>query len=126
MNKYIYPSERNFGITFAIFFMLISIFLYVYGSDFIPFFVSSIAIFVISFSFPIVLRPFNILWIRFGYLLSKITTPLFLLLIYFTLFIPIGIVMKIFRLDPLRQRKNIYKSFWITRDKKPETTDKQY
>ena len=126
MKEKIYPTEKSFGLLFSFVFLLVSIFLYIYNKSYIHFLIFSILIFAISFTVPIILRPFNVLWMKFGYFLSKITTPLFLLLIYLTLFIPIGIIMKIFRLDPLRQRKNIYKSFWITRDKKPETTDKQY
>lgn len=43
-------------------------------------------------------------WMRFGLLLSKVTTPIFLGLVYFGLLTPMGILMRLAGRNPLRHR----------------------
>jgi Kef-type K+ transport system membrane component KefB len=53
---------------------------------------------------PTTLRPVYRTWMRFGLLLSRITTPLILSLVFFLLFMPVGLVMRLFGKDPMRRR----------------------
>jgi hypothetical protein len=41
---------------------------------------------------------------RFGLVMSRITTPLILGLIYFALFVPVGAIMRLSGRDPMRRR----------------------
>jgi len=50
------------------------------------------------------LRPVYRGWMHFGLLMSRITTPLILSLVFFLLFVPVGAVMRLFRHDPMRRR----------------------
>ncbi len=50
------------------------------------------------------LRPVYRSWMRFGLVLSRLTTPLILSLVFFLLFVPIGLAMRLFGRDPMRRR----------------------
>ena len=62
------------------------------------------------------LLPLNKLWMRFGLLLGMIVSPIVLGAIFFGLFAPISIAMRLFGRDELRlcfEKKN---SHWIPRE----------
>ncbi len=50
------------------------------------------------------LRPVYRGWMRFGLVLSRVTTPLILSLVFFLLFVPIGGAMRLFSHDPMQRR----------------------
>ena len=50
------------------------------------------------------LRPVYRGWMRFGLLLSKITTPIILGIVFFIVVMPMGFLMRIFAKDPMRRR----------------------
>jgi Kef-type K+ transport system membrane component KefB len=50
------------------------------------------------------LRPVYRGWMRFGLLMSRVTTPLILGLVFFVLFVPTGLMMRLFGRDPMRRR----------------------
>lgn len=52
---------------------------------------------------PGTLRPFYRLWVRFGLLLSRITSPVMLGIIYFLVITPTGLIAGLFREDPMRR-----------------------
>lgn len=47
------------------------------------------------------LRPVYRLWMRIGLLISKVTTPIIIGIIFAFIIIPVGLVMRIFGWDPL-------------------------
>ena len=53
---------------------------------------------------PMSLRPVYYWWMRFALLLSRITTPIILGIVFYLLFLPVGLVMKLFRRDPMKRR----------------------
>lgn len=70
-------------------------------------------LFVFGVVAPRALRPVYTAWMRFALLLSKVTTPLFMGIIYFLLLTPIGLAMRLFGKDPLRS--GTASSKWVTR-----------
>lgn len=64
----------------------------------------------------------------FGYLLSLIIKPIVLGAIFFVIFTPISLVMKIFKRDELQIKKPVSDSYWRKRssNKILENLDKQY
>lgn len=52
------------------------------------------------------LRPVYRGWMRLGLLLSRITTPLILGLVYFLLFVPTGLLMRLLGKDPMQRRRD--------------------
>ncbi len=53
---------------------------------------------------PTTLRPVYRGWMRFGLLLSKITTPIILGIVFFLIIFPIGFGMRLFGRDPMARR----------------------
>ncbi|MCX2972001.1 sxtJ [Halieaceae bacterium IMCC8485] len=52
---------------------------------------------------PMTLRPFYRIWMKFGLLLSKVTTPLILGVVYYGVITPTGLIARLFRSDPLNR-----------------------
>ena len=53
---------------------------------------------------PATLRPIYRVWMKFGLLLSKITTPIVLGIVFFLVIFPTGLVMRSFGRDPMRRQ----------------------
>jgi hypothetical protein len=51
-------------------------------------------------------------WMRFGLALSRFTTPIFLGIMYFLVFLPFGLVMRRFRQPLVRP---VGDSYWVAR-----------
>ena len=50
------------------------------------------------------LRPVYRLWMRIGLLISKLTTPIILGIVFFLVIVPVGLVLRIFSRDPLNRK----------------------
>ena len=50
------------------------------------------------------LRSVYRVWMRFGLLLSKVTTPLIMGVLFFVVIAPVGLIMRLARSDPMRRR----------------------
>jgi hypothetical protein len=112
-----YPSDRSFGVVFSIVFALTSVFFYWNGNNFYQYsIVISVCLILSSFLFPKLLHPLNIVWFYFGKFLNTIMSPLMVGGIFFLFFLPMGILMKIFKKDPLHLNFNSEKSYWILRN----------
>jgi hypothetical protein len=112
------PSNQKFGFFFMFIFLGSSVYFYL-GSRIVLtyiFAVLAVILLVITFIKPVWLLPFNRLWMRFGLLLGKVVSPLVLGVIFFGLFAPIAIVMRIFRRDELKLKLIEQNSHWIDRE----------
>ena len=74
------------------------------------------------------LLPLNKLWMLFGLLLGMIVSPIVLGIIFFGIFTPIAILMRIVRRDELRLHTTHKASYWITRNEqiKPDSFKQQF
>lgn len=62
---------------------------------------------------PSLLKPLNLVWFRFGMLLHRIVNPLVMLAIFVLVFLPAGLLMRIWY-DPLRSRRaTATPTYWI-------------
>jgi hypothetical protein len=113
------PSEQSFGITFACVFALITAWLlYRNGVGPGPLATGAIAcVFLLhGYLAPRLLGPLNRLWLRFGLVLHAVVNPLILGLLFFVVFTPIGLVIRLFGGDLLRLRRGAGSdSYWIFR-----------
>ena len=50
------------------------------------------------------LRPVYYAWMRFGLLLSKVTTPIIIGALFFVVIVPVGLIMRLATSDPMRRR----------------------
>jgi hypothetical protein len=85
---------------------------------------------IIAFTRPALLEPLNRIWSRFSLLLSRVTTPVFVTLIYCFTIVPIGIFMRASGKSGMR---NVFdsktKTYWIMRDPaapSAKTLEKQF
>jgi len=121
MKKINLNSNRSFGIIFFLFFLIIT-FIYFKKNNNLNLYLIIPAIFflilgILNSKF---LTPFKRLWIKFGELLGKITSPIILLIIYLGIVFPTNIILKILRKDILQINMSTkVKSYWI---KKTETS----
>ncbi|HEU0159569.1 MAG TPA: SxtJ family membrane protein [Hyphomicrobiaceae bacterium] len=66
---------------------------------------------------PPLLRPLNQLWFKFGLLLSRLTTPIVMGLLFFAVVVPTGIVMRLSRKDLLSLKFDpAAPTYWVKRD----------
>jgi hypothetical protein len=65
---------------------------------------------------PDLLTGFNRFWMSLGYYFGKVFAPIEMAFIFFLLFTPIALVMRLFRRDALLIRKNKVDSYWKVRE----------
>jgi len=109
------PSERSTGLVFAGVAVILSVLWR--GAQVAPWVALALAaaLAIVSFTVPSRLRPLNILWFRVGLLLHRIINPLVMFAIFVVVFVPAGLVMRLWR-DPLRaQRTTNARTYWIER-----------
>ena len=61
------------------------------------------------------LLPLNKLWMKFGILLGMIVNPIIMGIIFFGIFTPIAIIMRLSGRDELRLQFKIKQTHWINR-----------
>ena len=112
------PSNQKLGFFFSAFSFLISTYFY-FNDNLLPAYILVSVAFLflaVTLAKPDLLLPLNKLWMRLGLLLGRIVSPIVLAVLFFLMFAPIGIFMRIFGRDELRLKKLNYDSFWKLRD----------
>ena len=71
------------------------------------------------------LGPIYRAWMGLALLISKVTTPIFLAIVYFLAIAPIGILMRLFGKNPLRHDPE-NGSFWLSRSSQRGTMSNQF
>jgi len=112
------PSNKKFGTFFGFVFLILASYFHLFTESILDiyFVIISGFFFLITYTFPIILKPLNILWMYIGFILSLIVSPIVLGIIYFLMFTPYAIFMKIFGRDYLRITNRKFSSFWRKRD----------
>ena len=111
------PSNRKFGFFFTFVFVVVAAYFF-YSTKVMwayAFTLVSLIFLVITLVKSDALLPLNKLWIRFGFLLGMIVSPIVLGIIFFGLFTPIAILMRLSGRDELRLKLNKKSSHWIPR-----------
>ena len=121
--KVVLPSNRKFGFFFTSVFLIGAIYSY-FISNMAWLYVSitiSIIFFMVTILKAEVLLPLNKLLMSFGFLLGMIVSPVVMGLIFFGIFTPIAILMRLFGRDELRLRLKKKSSHWVSRDNDPQS-----
>jgi hypothetical protein len=111
-------SGRSFGAVFATVFGIVATYQWWHAVKYWPISggVSAILL-VIAFAAPKLLIPAARLWQSFGLLLSRVTTPIIMTVIFFGVVLPTGLLLRLFGKDPLRLDKSDgVRSYWIIRE----------
>ena len=111
------PSNRKFGFFFTFVFALVAAYFYYSANvSWAYVFIATASIFLlITLIKSDALLPVNKLWMRFGLLLGTIVSPIILGVIFFGLFTPIAILMRLSGRDELRLNYAQKASHWISR-----------
>ena len=121
------PSNRNFGIVFAIVFLIISLWPLLSQNE-IRFW--SLIISIIFLSLGLInsklLLPLNKIWFKFGIFLGNFIAPIIMGVIYFFVVTPTGLIMKMLGKDLLNLKKSNKDSYWIKKDNSNSSLKNQF
>jgi hypothetical protein len=111
------PSNRKFGFFFSTIFLLASLYSYYIDSEIMAYVLGTLCgiFLVITIINAKILLPLNKLWMKFGVLLGMIVSPIIMGIIFFGIFTPIAIIMRLAGRDELRLRFKKKKTYWIKR-----------
>lgn len=111
-------SDRSFGLVFAGFFAVLTLHNWWRAGHSWPIYLVIAAVFLAAALLrPILLQPLNRAWTRLGSLLGAIVAPIVMVLLFFLVITPIGLLMRLTGKDMLRLRgARKDDSYWIVRD----------
>lgn len=111
-------SDRSFGLVFAAVFLIIGLWPLWHGAGLRWWSVGVAAAFaVVAVVAPRVLAVPNRLWMKLGLLLGKIVSPIALGILFYLVFMPVGMVMRLVGKDPLKLKRDpAAASYWVDRE----------
>jgi len=112
------PSNKKFGFFFGAVFLISGVYFFYRDEQIITALLIALSLIFITVSFfkDDLLFPLNKLWMRLGILLGTIVSPIVLAILFFFMFTPIAIGMRIFKRDELMLKPSNADSFWKLRD----------
>ena len=112
------PSDRKFGFFFTTVFLISSIYFYFENFYLIFKFTSALTLLflILTLIKSKILNYLNMIWMRLGYFLGKIISPIVLGAIFFGIFTPVSLLMKVFKRDELRIKLKKKETFWKNKD----------
>jgi len=125
------PSDRSFGIVMAVFFSLIGLYPLLRGRAalLLPVFVSGIFL-GLAFFAPGILSPFNKAWMKLAWLLQRIFNPLIMGFLFYAIFSPVALLMRLTGKTPDMSRKprkdssnHAPDSYWIRKPSSDHVAD---
>ncbi|MBI3471788.1 MAG: hypothetical protein HY013_10570 [Candidatus Solibacter usitatus] len=124
-------SDRSFGLVFTAFFGIYGLWpLWKGGAPRLWSLALSGAFLALALIAPAVLHPLNLLWTKLGLLLARITNPIVTGLMFYVIFTPAALAMRLMGKDLLRLRPDPdADSYWIPRQPPgppPETMRNQF
>jgi len=114
------PSNKKFGYFFSLVFLILGFVFHSY------FFIISFIFILLVLLKPDYLRVFNELWFSLGLLLSKIFNPIIMGIIFYGLFTPIGLIMRLLGRDELGLKKNKQSTYWKQKKFSNDSFNNQY
>jgi energy-coupling factor transporter transmembrane protein EcfT len=114
------PSNQKFGVFFTFVFAVSAAYFYYSANVILAYvFVATAFIFLLVTLIKCdAFLPLNKLWMRFGLLLGMIVSPIVLGIIFFGVFTPIAILLRLSGRDELRLKCAQKASHWISRDER--------
>ena len=111
------PSNRTFGFFFALVFAIVATYCSLSGNWAWAYgFATAFLVFlVLAIVKAEIFLPLNKLWTRFGLLLGMFISPLVLGVVFFGLFTPMALAMRLSGRDELRLKLNQQVSHWVSR-----------
>ena len=122
------PSNRAFGLFAATITFGFGIFFWYHSSivfSSLAFF-ASLWFFCAALKFPMRLSRLNLAWSRFGILLGSIFSPIILSVLFFVIFTPVAVFLRLVGRDALSIRSGSQKSYWKIRPESEAADDLKY
>ena len=121
-------SLKKFAMTLGFAFLVIAVFIIVrHKYSPLPVLIIAAIFFIMRLVAPVLLKPVYIAWMKLAYLLGWVNTRLILIIIFYLVFTPIGLVMKLFGIDPLERKINRKeKSYWKKMELSKPNYEKQF
>ena len=114
MNKIKINSNRSFGVVFFVLFLLLALYPIINDENLrVWSLIISLIFLILGILNSRILTPLNFLWFKFGITLGKIISPFIMVLIFFLVVTPTGLLMRIFKKDLLNLKYNDSNSYWI-------------
>ena len=120
------PTDRATGLVFAAVALIVAVLWR--NSQLVPWVALALAVALatVSLVYPLLLRPLNWVWFRFGLLLHRVMNPIIMFAMFALVFVPGGLIMRIWH-DPLRSRRAADgASYWIDRQKNNGSMTNQF
>ena len=107
-------SEYKFGLFFSLVFYVLGWYFFSDQTTILSYvlYVVATTLLLVTILNAKLLTTLNKLWMRFGILLGMIVGPIVFGFIFFGLFTPIALLMKLFRRDELRLKLKTRNSYW--------------
>ena len=120
-------TNRNFGIVFCIFFLIIALWPVLSENQIrIWSVILSILFFVLGILNSNLLTPLNNMWFKFGILLGKVISPIIMAFVFFFIVFPTGLIMRLIKKDILNLKFNKKDTYWNNREKKKSSMKRQF
>jgi hypothetical protein len=112
------PSNRSFGWTFTAIFVAAGLYGVWNGGAALPWLLPlALATALITITRASWLTPLNRAWMRLGELMGRVVSPLVLGIIFYGVFTPVGVVMRLFGRDAMcRTFEARSPTYWVKRD----------
>ena len=111
-------TNRNFGIVFFLFFLIVSIFpLFKDGNIRIWSLIIAIIFLILGLLNSKILTPLNKIWFKFGILLGNFVSPIVMGIVFFAIVTPTSLIMRVLGKNLLNLKKGNKKTYWIERSK---------
>lgn len=111
-------SDRSFGVVFAVVFAIIAAWPLLSGGAPRWWAAGIAAAFaVVALVIPRILAVPNRLWMKLGLLMGKIVAPIALGILFYLVFTPTGLLMRLFGKDPLKLKRDAAAAtYWVNRE----------
>ena len=121
-------SNRSFGLLFFVVFLLITLWPIKSGETIRTWaLLLSVIFLLLGILNSRLLYPLNKLWNYLGIFLGVLVSPIVMGIVFFLVVTPTGLIIRLFRKDLLRLKKNkSIKSYWINKEKIKSTMKNQF
>ena len=121
------PSNKSFGILFFFVFFVIGILPALNHGKILFWSIVVASIFLIlGINNSKFLTPLNKIWMKFGFILGNLISPLIMGVIYYGIVTPTAILMRFLKKDILNLKKSKNKTYWIEKDNSKNNMRNQF
>ncbi len=107
-------EKRDIQIVFIIFSAIFAVFAWRHYPSILSYVLIGLGLLllpIIAF-LPVILRPVFKLWLKVAHAIGWFNTQLLLFIVFILIFIPTGLIMRLFRKDPMKRKMATGETYW--------------